>query len=98
METETENKPKRARGRLDGVGRAKGTPNKNTKAIKDMIVKALHEAGGVAYLVDQAKKNPKAFLMLVGRVLPLDVRGPGEDGALLIQRVTRTIVDPAANE
>lgn len=96
METE---KPKpKARGRLDGVGRAKGTPNKNTKALKDMILQALDKAGGVDYLATQAMKNPKAFLALVGRVLPLQVNGPGEGGALLIQRVTRTIVDPAGND
>jgi hypothetical protein len=77
METETEKKPNRGRGRLDGVGRAKGTPNKNTKAVKDMIVQALHEAGGVAYLVEQAKKNPKAFLPLLARVLPLQLTGDG---------------------
>jgi hypothetical protein len=91
-------KPKKALGRAAGVGRAKGTPNKTTSAIKDMIVQALDKAGGVDYLVVQAKKNPKAFLALVGRVLPLQVNGPGEGGALLIQRVTRTIVDPAGND
>lgn len=57
-------------------GRVKGTPNKMTAAVKDMILQALNEAhkdGGVAYLKDQAAKNPTAFLTLVGKVLPLDV-------------------------
>lgn len=96
METE---KPKtKARGRLDGVGRAKGTPNKTTAQIKEMVVQALHEAGGVDYLVQQAKKNPKAFLALLGRVLPLQVAGTGADGALLIQHVTRTVIDVTPND
>lgn len=58
-------------------GSRKGIPNKNTAAIKDMIVQALDEAGGVKYLVAQAKKNPKAFLTLIGRVLPLQITGEG---------------------
>lgn len=58
-------------------GRKKGVPNKNTKALKDMILQALGQAGGVDYLATQAQKNPKAFLALLGRVLPLQVTGEG---------------------
>lgn len=59
-----------------GKGRPKGVQNKMTKALKEMILEALdaaHEDGGVAYLKDQAEKNPTAFLTLVGKVLPLQV-------------------------
>lgn len=57
-------------------GRQKGTPNKLNAALKDMILEALNEAGGVDYLVKQAKKrNPGPFLALVGKVLPLQVTG-----------------------
>lgn len=58
-------------------GRKKGTPNKTTAVVKDMILSALDEAGGVDYLVDQAKENPTAFMTLVGKVLPLQVTGEG---------------------
>lgn len=57
-------------------GRKKGTPNKVTAALKDMILTALDEAhpeGSVAYLKLQAQDNPTAFLTLVGKVLPLQV-------------------------
>lgn len=57
-----------------GQGRQKGTPNKTTKALKDMILGALDDAGGQTYLAQQAAENPKAFLSLVGRVLPVDVK------------------------
>lgn len=57
-------------------GRAKGTPNHWNGDIKAMVVKALEGAGGVEYLIGQAKKNPVAFMGLVGRVLPLQVTGP----------------------
>jgi hypothetical protein len=61
-----------------GKGRPKGSVNKNTAAIKDMILQALSEAGGVDYLVEQAEKNPGPFMTLVGKVLPMQVTG--EDG------------------
>jgi len=52
-------------------GRPKGSLNKITKSLKEMILGALDEAGGVEYLLTQAKTNPTAFLTLVGKVLPL---------------------------
>lgn len=56
-------------------GRPNGTPNKVTGALKDMILQALSNKGGVSYLEAQADVNPNAFLALVGRVLPLQVQG-----------------------
>jgi len=61
-----------------GKGRKAGTPNKVTKQLKDMILGALDEAGGLNYLVAQAHDNPNAFLTLVGKVLPLDVNNKHE--------------------
>lgn len=58
-------------------GRRKGTPNKATAAVKDMILSALDQAGGVDYLVQQSEENPTAFMTLVGKVLPLQVTGEG---------------------
>ena len=55
------------------TGRAKGTPNKNTKEIKAMIEGALRAAGGQDYLLQQAKENPSAFLTLVGKILPKQI-------------------------
>lgn len=61
-----------------GPGRPKGVPNKTTTAVKEMILEALSNKGGVEYLEKQADSNPTAFLTLVGKVLPLQVTG--EDG------------------
>ena len=58
-------------------GRVAGTPNKTPTAIKDMIIKALDDCGGVEYLKKQAVDNPNAFLTLVGKVIPLQVTGDG---------------------
>ncbi|MCA8275239.1 hypothetical protein LGN17_22390 [Burkholderia sp. AU30280] len=60
-----------------GPGRKKGVPNKMTVEVKEMIRQALEEAGGVKYLVERAK-NPRtasAFLSLIGKVLPLTIKG-----------------------
>ncbi len=67
-----------ARGRPKGIaktgGRQKGTPNKVTREVKEMVLEALSIAGGVDYLVEQAQKSPNAFLTLVGKVLPLEAK------------------------
>jgi hypothetical protein len=59
-------------------GRPKGVPNKVNGLIKDMIVQALDNAGGVDYLTEQARLNPGPFMTLLGKVLPTQVTG--EDG------------------
>lgn len=71
-------------------GSRKGIPNKNTKAIKDMILEALSECGGVEYLVERANdpKTAAAFLGLVGKVLPTQVTG--EDGGPVKQSLVIT--------
>lgn len=56
-------------------GRRKGTPNKLTGDLKEMILSALDQKGGVSYLMKQADDNPNAFLTLVGKVLPMTVAG-----------------------
>ncbi len=73
------------------MGRPKGSVNKATKAIKDMVIAALEGAGGMDYLIEQAQKNPTAFLTLVGKVLPLQLTGP-DGGAVQIERIERAFV------
>jgi hypothetical protein len=79
------------------AGRVAGTPNKVTKELKDMIQGALEQAGGQAYLYQQALENPTAFMALIGKILPKDVKAEitGKDGGpLKYDQVTRTIIDP----
>ncbi len=57
-------------------------------AIKDMVLEALAVAGGADFLAEQALKNPNAFLTLVGKVLPLQVRAE-VDGELVGEIVFR---------
>ena len=51
-------------------GRTKGTPNRVTSQVRELILAALDEAGGQDYLVRQARENPAVFLGLVGKILP----------------------------
>jgi hypothetical protein len=67
-----------AKGRKTG-GRQKGTPNKDNQPLKEMILQALANAGGATYLTEQSTKNPTAFMTLVGRVLPLQVKDGGAE-------------------
>jgi hypothetical protein len=62
-----------------GKGRPKGSKNKVGVALKDMILQALANVGGEAYLQEQAAKNATAFMQLVGRVLPLQVKETGAE-------------------
>lgn len=66
-----------------GKGRPKGSVNKATKELKDMILGALDGAGGVEYLVERANdpRTASAFIALVGKVLPMTVQGPAPDGS-----------------
>lgn len=67
-------------------GRAKGTPNKTTGALKEAILLAAEQTGYdgagkhglVGYLRLVARTDLKAFAGLLGKVLPMQVTG--EDG------------------
>lgn len=60
-----------------GMGRPKGVQNKMTREVKQMVLDALDGAGGVEYLIEKAHdpKTAGAFLTLVGKVIPLQVKG-----------------------
>lgn len=73
-----------------GKGRKKGVPNKTTAAVKDMILQALANKGGVKYLEKQAEKNPTAFMTLVGKVLPLQLTGGDDDSAPILITLRRS--------
>lgn len=75
-------------------GSRKGCPNKTTKALKEMILGAMDQAGGPgggqAFLLAQAKKKNNApFMALVGKVLPMQVTG--EDGGPIQLRTIQSM-------
>ena len=79
-----------------GKGRPKGSQNKATKALKDMILGALDDAGGQDYLRRQSIENPAAFLRLIGKVLPTTINA--DVNAKVVNRVEHVIVDPARRD
>jgi hypothetical protein len=62
-------------GRREGAGRPKGVPNKDNAAIRDMIIGALNQVGGMDYLAARALDTPAAFMTLIGKVLPTQLVG-----------------------
>jgi len=95
MSTETQFK----KGKEKGPGRPKGMPNKATAQLKEMILGALDASGGVDYLTERANdpKTAGAFLSLIGKVLPMTIQGPGEDGSHVFTVIERRIVKPSGN-
>lgn len=82
-----------------GKGRPKGAVNKTTALLKDAILQAAERAGNkvgddglVSYLEMQAEANPGPFMSLLGKVLPMQIAGTGEDGEPT--EITIRVVDP----
>lgn len=81
-------------------GRKKGTPNKTTKQLKEAILEAYERAGGVEYLETIARLDPRTFVGLLAKVLPMQITGAGE-GPVKIEVVTgieRCPDDPAIDD
>jgi len=70
-----------------GQGRPKGSVNKDTALIRDMIAQALDEVGGVQYLATVAQTHPGPFLALVGKVMPVQVTG-ANGGPIEVRNMT----------
>ncbi len=70
--------------RVKTGGRVCGTPNKLTVSVKEAILGALEEAGGVKYLLGVARENPQVFCALLAKLLPNEITG-GSGEALQFQ-------------
>lgn len=70
-------------------GSRKGVPNKVTRQLKEMILEALDNAGGVEYLERKANdpRTASAFLSLVGKVLPMTIAGDPNNPLQMVARV-----------
>ena len=60
--------------RIKTGGRKAGTPNRMPSALRQLILGALDDAGGQAYLARQAIENPCAFMALLGKCLPKEIK------------------------
>ena len=91
---EVKRKPGRPKGIPKTGGRKPGVSNKLTRDVKEMILTALSDLGGVEYLKQNAIENPVAFMTLIGKVLPLTVAGDSDNPLTVISRIERVIVSP----
>ncbi len=57
-----------------GKGRPKGSPNKFNASLKDMVLRALNDVGGASWLAQQTHENPVAFMALLAKLLPLELK------------------------
>ena len=57
-----------------GKGRPKGSRNRLNTSLKEMILGALNGAGGAGWLARQADENPVAFMALLAKLLPLELK------------------------
>jgi hypothetical protein len=60
-------------GRREGAGRKKGTPNRISGELREAVVKAFKKVGGVRYLEDLARTQPKSFCLLLHKLLPTEL-------------------------
>lgn len=76
-------------GKREGAGRPKGVPNKLTTQVKEAILEAFDKAGGVDYLARQADENPTAFMTLLGKIVPNEMKAEisGNPDAPLVTRI-----------
>ena len=65
-------------------GRQRGTPNKISGTVREMVLEALAEKGGTEWLKEQMDWNPAAYMALLGKVLPMQVTG-AQEGPLVIR-------------
>ena len=65
------------------AGRPRGSQNKINREIRELIREALDQEGGSQYLRQAARENPAAFLSLVGRLVPAEIKGVIESDVVI---------------
>jgi hypothetical protein len=83
-------------GRPKGIpksgGRAKGTPNKVTKTIREAIEASFEQVGGADYLARMAILEPASYMTLLGKVLPahMNIKTSDNTFRLVVERASAT--------
>ena len=55
-------------------GRQKGTPNKVTKQMTDMVRESLDDAGGKDYLIWLSQNHPNAYAGILKSIIPKQIQ------------------------
>lgn len=75
---------KKGQGKIPGSGRPKGTANKVTTSVKQALIEAFDQMGGIPSLVRWGRQNPTDFYKLWSRLLPIQITGEG-GGPVVVQ-------------
>ncbi|MBU2754928.1 hypothetical protein HFU84_13100 [Acidithiobacillus sp. CV18-2] len=70
-------------GTRAGPGRPKGRGNLFPMTLKDDILEAYQQLGGIAWLVQLGREEPKVFAALLARLLPAE-KADADDGKTVI--------------
>lgn len=60
-------------GRKKTGGRKPGVPNRMSLTVKQSVLDAFEELGGVQYLLQVAKDDPKTFCAMLAKIIPSDI-------------------------
>ena len=87
------------KGQAPGPGRPKGSLNKTTLQLREMILLALDKLGGSDYLVALGRENSSAYASLLSKVLPSTLSASDSDGGPNVElRFVREIVYPSGHK
>src|SRR5262249_11070270 len=87
------------KGQPPGPGRPKGSLNKTTLQLREMILLALDKLGGPDYLVALGRENSSAYASLLSKVLPTTLNTSETDGGAGLEiRFVREIVYPGGHK
>lgn len=67
-----------------GKGRKKGTPNKVTKEVKEVISEVFTKIGGINTFAAWARREKTEFYKMYAKLLPIQLQGAGVDGAFQV--------------
>ncbi len=69
------------------MARTKGAQNKLSRTAKENLAIVFVKLGGVTAMTEWAQGNPTEFYRLYSRLLPVEVKGPGDNGEHKIEVV-----------
>ena len=65
-------------------GRAPGTPNTTTSAVRDAILKAFEKIGSASWLESLAESDPRTFAVLLAKLVPTEQKLSADDGGPVV--------------
>ena len=77
----------RPKGTPKTGGRKKGSLNRRTFEVKQMLLSSLTEVGGTKFFIKLAREHPTVYASLLGKLIPREVVAEVNNSDALIQRI-----------